>query len=123
MHLYEGRIYKDDRLYILDLTQAKKNGRSVWAVVTRRNHDGFPPRRVDDFETREEAIDFIKKVEPTTPCISLNGKAPQIPLSYETYCARLKKQGVPSAMEIYELNKNTKREIIIEDIKKEDLTS
>jgi tetratricopeptide (TPR) repeat protein len=119
MHLWEGRIYKDDRIFILDLTLAKKSGKPVWAVVTRRNCEGFPPFRIDDFKTKEEAIGYIQKIEPTTPLISLGGKSPESPLPYENYCDKLKEIGVPSAMEIYELNKNVKREIVIEEVKEE----
>jgi hypothetical protein len=121
MNLYEGQIYKDDRIFILDLTQAKKGNNSVWAIITRRNIDGFPPTRTDEFETKEKAIEYIKQIEPTTPRISLNGKSPKVPLSYENYCNKLMKQGIPSAMEIYDLNINTKREIIIESINSQDI--
>ena len=65
MHLWQGKIYKDDRLFILDITEAKKDAKNVWAVVTRRNCEGFPPFRVDDFMSEEEAIKFIRRVEPT----------------------------------------------------------
>ncbi len=121
MNLYEGRVYKDDRVFILDLTPAEKNNRSVWAVVTRRNCVGFSTYRIDDFPTKEEAIKFIKKTEPTTPLISLGGKEPISPLSYDNYCKQMTKAGLSSAMEIYELNKNVKRNIIIE-VSKEDLS-
>jgi len=116
MHLWEGIVYKDDRLFILDLTPAKKDGKSVWAAVTRRNCEGFPTFRIDDFKTKEEAIIYIRKIEPTTLLISLGGKSPEIPPTYEKYCEKLKEIGVLSAMEIYELNKNVKREIIIEEV-------
>jgi len=36
MHMFEGRVYHDDRLFILDLSPAKKGAASVWAVTTRR---------------------------------------------------------------------------------------
>lgn len=114
--IYEGRVYNDDRLFILDLALTEKDCRTVWVVVTRRNHEGFPPFRVDKFGSKEEAFKYIKKIEPTTPLISLGGKPPEKPLSYEDYCVWLKGKGIPSAMEIYEQNKNVKREIIIEDL-------
>ncbi len=94
MNLYEGQIYKDDRIFILDLTQAKKGNNSVWAIITRRNIDGFPPTRTDEFETKEKAIEYIKQIEPTTPRISLNGKSPKIPESYDKGCKQLKKEGI-----------------------------
>ena len=116
MHLWEGKVYKDDRLFILDLTPAKKKGEAVWAVVTRRNVDGFPAFRLDTFQTKDEAVKFIEKVEPTTPRIGLQGKAPEKPFSYDDYCQQLKTLNVPSAVELYEMNKNVRREIILDDI-------
>ena len=121
MYLWEGVVYKDDRLFILDLTQAKKDGKSVWAVVTRRNHDGFPPVRTDDFESKEQAVEYIRKIEPTTLLISLLGKQPDKALPYDEYCEKLSKEDLPTAIDIYELNKQTKREIIIESAKEEDV--
>jgi len=116
MYLWEGKVYKDDRIFILDLTLAKKCEKPVWAVITRRNCEEFSVFRVDDFETKEKALDYIRKIEPATPLISLGGKSPEQSLLYKDYCSDLKKIGVPSAMEIFELNKNVKREIIIEKI-------
>jgi len=121
MYLWEGRVYKDDRLFVLDLTQVKKDKNIVWAIVTRKNHDGFPPFRSDEFESQEKAIVYIKNIEPSTPLISLSGKPPETPLSYEKYCEKLSKEGLPAAMDIYELNKKNKREIIIESVREEDV--
>ena len=122
MYLYEGRVYNDDRLFILDLILTEKDCCTFWAVVTRRNHEGFPPFKVDKFNSKEEALTFIRKIEPTTPLISLGGKSPEKPLSYVDYCNKLKEKNVPSAIEIYEQNKDVKREIIVEDLKDEDIS-
>ena len=122
MNLYEGRAYNDDRVFILDLVLTEKDCCTFWAVVTRRNHEGFPPFKVDKFSSKEEALTFIRKIEPTTPLISLGGKSPEKPLSYEDYCNKLKEKNVPSAIEIYEQNKDVKREIIVEDLKDEDIS-
>jgi hypothetical protein len=123
MELYQGEIYKDDRLFILDLVQTRKGNELVWSVITRRNQDSFPPFRSDEFTTKEEAIEFIKSIEPTTPLISLEGKAPGSQLSYEQYCNKLKDIGVPSAIEIYNMNRTTQREIIISDIEDSELNT
>jgi hypothetical protein len=117
MHLYEGRRYLDDRLFILDLTLARKGGRTVWAVVTRRNCEGLPPFRVDDFGTKGEAIAFIKRIEPKTPRFSLGEQSPLPNPSYDAYCAWLRAEGIQSSLEIYEMNKTNPREIVIEEIK------
>lgn len=121
MYLWGGIVYKDDRLFILDLTPAKKDGKSAWAIVTRKNHDGFPPVRTDEFESKEQAVEYIRKIEPITPLISLSGKQPVSLLSYEEYCAKLREKGLPAALDIYELNKQKKREIIIESVREEDI--
>lgn len=116
MYLYEGKIYNDDRIFILDLVLTERHCRTLWAVVTRRNYERFPPIRVDKFRSKEEAIVYIKQIEPTTPLISLGGKSPEQPFSYEDYCKRLNEKNIPSAIEIYELNKEVKREIIIDEL-------
>ncbi len=121
MHLWEGRGYRDDRVFILDLTPARKNGRSVWAVVTRRNCEGFPTFRVDAFETKTEAIKYIQTIEPASPQVRKGGNSPDPAPAYHAYCQKLKDAELPSAIEIYELNKNIEREIIIEDVSQADL--
>jgi hypothetical protein len=104
----------------LDLTSAKRGNLPVWTVVTRRNCEDFPPFRVDEFSTKDEAIKFIEEVEPTTPLISLDGKSPFTPLPYIEYCKKLKQGGVPSSLEIHEMNKAAQRQIILEDLNGED---
>jgi hypothetical protein len=120
---YEGRFYNDDRLFILDLSQATKGKERIWVVVTRRKYKGFPPYRVDEFNTKEDAIAFIKRIEPTTPLISFEGKSPRKPLEYAEYCAELKRLGIPSSLEIYEMNIENRRELIVEQISGEEYES
>jgi hypothetical protein len=114
-------IYRDDRLFILDLQLASKGDRQVWAVTTRRNTDGFPPFRVDDFETRSEAIEFIRRIEPTTPRISCDGRPPENPVSYEQYVLTLHGEGIPSAMEIHEMNSGARGELFISELTEDEL--
>lgn len=116
MKLWQGKTYHDDRLFILDLQRATKNGQSVWAITTRYNVQGFPPRRVDDFNTKEEAIRYLKKVEPSTPLISLGGKSPFPEPSYEEYLTWCKSEGIPSSMEILRNQKN-RGELLIDEMK------
>lgn len=56
-----------------------------WTVLIRRNTFGFPPSRADDFSAWEEAVEYIHHFEPLTPRISLSGKSPDPPPSYEDY--------------------------------------
>lgn len=122
MNLWQGQAYFDDRVFILDLQQATKNGQSVWAVTTRRNVQGFPPRRVDDFKTKEAAISYLKQVEPSTPRISLGGHSPSPEPTYEEYLAWCKSEGILSSMEIHRLNQRNRGEMIIEEVKPEEIT-
>ena len=62
MPLYDGELYNDDRLFILDYGLAEEANNEVWCVVTRRNTSRFPPYRVDKFGSENEVTDFIKKV-------------------------------------------------------------
>jgi len=116
MTLWQGQIYLDDRLFILDLQQATKNGQRVWAITTRYNVQGFPPRRVDDFDTKEDAILYLKKVEPSTPLISLSGKSPFPEPSYEEYLNWCKSEGIPSSLEILRINQQNRGELLIEEM-------
>ena len=121
MILWQGAMYRDDRVFILDLQLATKGVRKVWAVTTRRNVDGFPPFRVDDFETKEKAIEFIQRIEPTTPRISYGGKSPETPVSYDQFVLQLHEEGIPSAMEIHDMNSSGRGELILSEITEDDL--
>lgn len=114
LHLWNGRVFNDDRLFILDMQIADKGGDEVWAVVTRWNHDGFPPYKVNDFPTQIEAIQFIKKIEPQTPRVSLGGKSPSPVPSYIENLEILRANGEQSAYAIYEANKHQERKLILQ---------
>lgn len=121
MKLWQGQMYLDDRLFILDLQEATKAGRTVWAVTTRRNVTGFPPRRVDDFPTKEQAITYLKKVEPSTPRISLQGMSPTPEPTYEEHLQWCNAEGIPSSMEIHEINQRERGELVIDELKAEEI--
>jgi len=121
MIFWQGTMYRDDRVFILDLQLASKGVRQVWAVTTRRNIDGFPPFRVDDFESRERAVEFIQRIEPTTPRISFGGRPPNNPVSYDEYVLQLHEEGIPSAMDIHDLNSGGRGELIISEVTEAEL--
>ena len=122
MKTWQDQQYMDDRLFVLDLQPATKAGRSVWAVTTRRNVEGFPPRRVDDFETKEQAIVYLKHVEPSTPRISLGGASPSPQPTYEEYLAWCKAEDIPDSIQLHKLWRNQQRaELIIEEVDPEEL--
>ena len=104
MPIYEGELYNDDRLFILDYGLAEEEKNQVWCVVTRRNTHRFPPFRFDKFESENDAVDFIKKIEPTTPLISLGGKSPKSAPTYDEYLRWLAENQIPSSLEIHATN-------------------
>ena len=116
MKLWQGQLYFDDRMFILDLQQALKNGQPVWAITTRRNIEGFPPRRSDAFHSKEEATRYLKEVEPSTPRISLKGKSPNPPISYEEHVKWCEAENFPTSMQIYRMNNQNRGKLIIEDV-------
>jgi hypothetical protein len=81
MPLYRGTNYADDRLYVLELRKAGPNtDGKPWLLVTRDNIvDQYPPYRVDEFDTYEEAHAYKDRIFPHTPMISLDCKAPSPP--------------------------------------------
>lgn len=113
-YMWDGKIFNDDRLFILDLQLADKSGVEVWAVVTRWNHRGIPPYKVNDFATQLEAIRFIKEIEPKTPRISLNGQSPNPEISYLEYLALARRNGEPTSFELHEANKGRQGKLILQ---------
>jgi hypothetical protein len=95
---FEGLEYLDDRMFVLELRKAMPSGRAkkekLWTLVTKRNVLGFPPTRADDFDTWDEAMDYIKHALPQTPLISLEGQVPAPLLSYDEHLAWLKARGL-----------------------------
>jgi len=101
---YQGQDYFDDRLFVLylcagtvEIEDGEKGivwtkichenppGDHIWCVATYKNCQRYPLYRVDSFHNKEDAIAYIKQVEPETPLISLAGRSPQNPLPYAQY--------------------------------------
>ena len=101
---FEGQEYFDDRMFVLYLCKGsveiepdsdgvvwtkiyheKAPANHIWCVATYRNCNRYPLYRVDSFYKKEDAEEYIKQIEPETPLISLSGKPPEHPLSYEEY--------------------------------------
>lgn len=102
---FEGQRYFDDRLFVLYLCKGtveiepndegavwtkiyheKAPDNHIWCVATYRNCNRYPLYRVDSFYKKEDAEKYIKEIEPETPLVSLGGKQPISPLSFEAYC-------------------------------------
>jgi len=111
MITFQGEQYFDDRLFVLYLCKGKVELESdgliattiyhdsapadyIWCVVTYKNFNRYPLYRIDSFYKKDDAIAYIKLIEPETPLISLGGKLPQPPLSYQDYVAWKKKNNL-----------------------------
>jgi hypothetical protein len=66
----------------------------IWCVVTYKNIQIYPIYRVDSFHNKEDAIAYIKQIEPETPLISLGGKSPENPMQYDEYVEWKKKNNL-----------------------------
>ena len=69
---FKGETYRDDRLFVLNLTHGKEEEKSKWILVTYRNTIELPVYKTNCFDTKEDAIQYLKKVEQFTPLISNN---------------------------------------------------
>ncbi len=87
--------FLDDRMYVLEVARLTPlsaglhpNPRTTpakWSVITRRNVRGYPPTRTDDFDSYEEAVEYLKKVAPETPRVSLGKQCPAPPPSWDEF--------------------------------------
>lgn len=108
---FEEQEYFDDRLFILYLCKGKveiepdgvvittiyheqEQTDFVWCVVTYKNCLRYPLYRVDSFYKKEDAMAYMEKIEPETPLISLGGKSPEQPISYDEYLKWKNKNGL-----------------------------
>ncbi len=110
---FQGQNYFDDRLFVLYLCKGtveiepnedgvvwtkiyheKELDNYIWCVATYRNCNRYPLYRVDSFYKKEDAEEYIRKIEPETPLISLGGNPPATPLSYKDYSEWKVKNGL-----------------------------
>ena len=82
---YQDETYRDDRMFVLNLSLGKSNNKEKYILMTYRNTPQLPPVRVDDFNTKEDAIEYIKKIEPKVPLTSLNRQPLNIPKNTDTW--------------------------------------
>ena len=99
---FQGLEYFDDRLYVLYLCNGivdtkqddivtttiyhdKAPEDHLWCIVTYRNCSRYPAVRVDSFYKKDDAMEYLKKIEPETPLISLAGKSPDTVVSFEEF--------------------------------------
>ena len=64
---YQGDTYRDDRIFVMNLSRGKVeiNGEiyQKFVLVTYRNSLKFVATRADHFDTKEDAINYIKKID------------------------------------------------------------
>jgi hypothetical protein len=68
-------------------------------LTTYRNTPNLPAVRVDDFPSGREAIDYIMRVEPTCPRVSLGGRPAEPTPTWQEHLDLLHAQGLKSAAE------------------------
>jgi hypothetical protein len=98
---FNGEYYHDDRMFVLYLCKGKREVHhdhiyttiyhenppldALWYLVTYRNVKRYMAVRVDSFKSKEEAVKYMRKVEPIVPRISLYGRPPIRPLEYNEF--------------------------------------
>lgn len=106
---FEGEVYNDDRMFVLYVCKCtvavehdiiattiyheKPPESYKWCVVTYRNVRRYRAVNADHFESENDARTYMAKVEPTVPLISLGGRSPDIPLSYDKFIDWKEKNG------------------------------
>lgn len=102
MHEFRGEAYNDDRMYVLHIARCTISAGpddttvttihhervpddALWCLVTYRNTPRYPATRVDRFDSPEEARSYLERVEPTVPRISLGGRPPSEPLTFDAW--------------------------------------
>jgi hypothetical protein len=68
-------------------------------LITYRNVPSLPAIRGDSFESIENAIEYVKKVEPTCPRVSLDGRPPEPTPSWGEHLEWLHRLGLRSVAE------------------------
>ena len=109
--------YRDDRMYVMRITAGSRRvsgdleeavtglqpNSHGWSeavlLVTYRNVPSLPAVRSDSFDSFEDAIEYVKRVEPTCPRISLDGGSPDPTPSWQEHLEWLQEQGLESAAE------------------------
>ena len=98
---FNGEYYNDDRLFILYLCKCTEDVQpdhiattiyhenpppdAKWCLVTYKNVQRYMAVRVDTFESKQEAVEYMRDIEPTVPLVSAGGR-PRVPqLSYDEY--------------------------------------
>ena len=118
---HRSGAYRDDRMYVMRITRgatrqveagpqpltetitgpppAERGWTPSVLLITYRNVPSLPAVRSDTFDSFEEAVEYVKKVEPTCPRVSLGGESPTPTPSWEEHLEWLHRQQSRSAAE------------------------
>ena len=102
---YQDETYRDDRMLVLNLSIGKSNDKKKYILITYRNTPQLPAVRVDDFDTKKDAIEYIKRIEPRVPLTSLDRQPLDIPKNantWEYWMKWLKDRNLQSAISGYQ---------------------
>ena len=99
---YEGEDYRDDRIFVINLSYGKEGDVPKWILSTYRNTVHLIGRSTKCFDSKEEAIDYLKSIEQEVPLISNHGNPLEIPEGienkWEYFNEWLKKRNLFSAI-------------------------
>ena len=99
---YEGEDYRDDRIFVINLSYGKEGDVPKWILSTYRNTVHLIGRSTKCFDSKEEAIDYLKSIEQEVPLISNHGNPLEIPEDienkWEYFNEWLKKRNLFSAI-------------------------
>lgn len=88
---YKGEDYRDDRMFVINLSHGKEGDVPKWILSTYRNTVRLITSKTNCFDTKEEAIDYLKSVEHEVPLISNDGDPLEIPDDIENKWEYFKK--------------------------------
>jgi hypothetical protein len=84
-HLSKGSVEEWEGEFVATIYHEEEPEKYIWCLVTYRNLERYPATRVDCFYKKSDALEYMREVEPLTPLVSLNGKSPNAPLTFEKY--------------------------------------
>jgi len=106
---FNGEVYRDDRMYVLYTCKCTEEveadyvsttiyheaspSDAKWCIVTYKNTPRYRAFRVDVFDSRQKADDYVRGVEPEVPLISLGGRSRNPPLAYPDFVRWKEEQG------------------------------
>ena len=80
---YKGEDYRDDRIFVINLSYGKEGETPKWILSTYRNTVHLRVYKTNCFDSKEEAIDYLKSIEQEVPLISNHGNPLEIPEDIE----------------------------------------